>query len=95
MNRSKDSLAEADLQIGTVVYRDHEDAFLARHQPLDHSPILPRNLLNLTKATGGGDVPEAVDAGLQTALDSLGWRPWATARLLFLSAGCPAAPRLG
>ena len=89
MSRAGDSLADADLRIGAVVYRDKEDEFLTRREAFDSNPIPARNLLNLTKATGGGDIPEAVDAGLWVGLDELKWQPWATARLLFLVLDAP------
>ncbi|HEY1872689.1 MAG TPA: T9SS type A sorting domain-containing protein, partial [Chitinophagaceae bacterium] len=47
------------------------------------------NFIKLQRASGGGDVPEAVHAALQTALDSLHWSDTARTRILFLITDAP------
>jgi carboxypeptidase-like protein/type IX secretion system substrate protein/von Willebrand factor type A domain-containing protein len=78
-----------DLNLGTVFYRDHYDEYLTRH--MDFRADLPAITRFITKqsAGGGGDYPEAVDAALTTALDSLHWDAAARAKILFLILDAP------
>ena len=61
-------------RFGIVAYRDRDDpGFVTRSHPLTLSASRLRRFLEGISATGGGDVPEAVDAGLQVALAESGW----------------------
>ena len=78
-----------DLRLGAVFYRDHNDEYLTRH--LDFRSQLPAltQFIKRQSAGGGGDYPEAVDAALTTALDSLHWDAAARAKILFLILDAP------
>lgn len=89
IERVRDTLTAADLRLGSVFYRDHEDAYLTRTQSLAADAARSITFINGQSADGGGDTPEAVEVALQTALDSLAWRDEATTRLLFLVLDAP------
>lgn len=83
-HRAQEALKGADLRLGSVFYRDQGDDYLTRHLPLTSDLEKAVDFIKKQGADGGGDTPEAVDAGLETALNELGWRSSANARLLFL-----------
>ncbi|MEM7574589.1 MAG: carboxypeptidase-like regulatory domain-containing protein [Bacteroidota bacterium] len=84
MQRSIDSLSGQEVRLGSVFYRDEGDAYLTRHSVLSAELETTVNFVKAQSAGGGGDTPEAVDAGLEVALTQLGWNEQAAARLLFL-----------
>jgi hypothetical protein len=75
---------------GLVVYRDRNmgDEYVTRH--FDFTPSVDefRKRLGAQSASGGGDKPEAMEAGLEDAL-RLQWRAADTARVLFLVGDAP------
>jgi len=78
-----------DLNVGSVFYRDRGDEYLTRHVDMQPDLLKVLNFIKLQRANGGGDVPEAVHAALQTALDSLQWSDTARTRILFLITDAP------
>jgi hypothetical protein len=78
-----------DLNVGSVFYRDRGDEYLTRHVDIQPNLLRVLNFIKLQRANGGGDVPEAVHAALQTALDSLHWSDTARTRILFLVTDAP------
>ncbi len=80
---------DLDLHAGSVFYRDKTDEYIVR--PIDFQTDLVKilNFIKLQRAAGGGDVPEAVDLALQSALDSLHWSPAARSRILFIVTDAP------
>jgi hypothetical protein len=89
IRRSADSLSEADLRFGSVFYRDEGDDYLTRHANFTDEVESAVSFVRKQAAGGGGDTPEAVDAALQVALDSLNWSETAAARILFLVLDAP------
>ncbi len=89
VRRVQDSLPAADLQLGSVFYRDQTDAYLTRTQPLTPRFDEVLAFIKAQSAGGGGDYPEAVDDALVAAIDSLQWRTTASTRLLFLVLDAP------
>lgn len=71
------SLAEArpgeTLRFGVVAYRDHCDTYVTQHQDLTESVATADAFLSGLKAEGGGDGPESVIAGIDTALHEMTW----------------------
>ena len=62
-------------RFGVVAYRDDDDPeFLTRVQPLTLQVRRVEGFLDQLEARGGGDYPEAVDAGLETAIEKAGWK---------------------
>lgn len=80
---------DLDLRFGLVFYRDQGDEFLVKSHAFRSSAPDIQAILKAQGAGGGGDTPEAMDAGLEAALD-LAWREGpGTARMLFLVADAP------
>ncbi len=80
---------DLDLHIGSVFYRDKTDEYIVRHIDFQTDLLKVLNFIKLQRAAGGGDVPEAIDIALQTALDSLHWGGTARSRILFLVSDAP------
>ena len=68
-----------DLRLGIVEYRDHppQDPLVYRVYQLTGELRQAKESINRLKAEGGGDVPEAVLAGVVAACRELAWRPHA------------------
>ena len=78
-------------RFGIVAYRDQKDPeFETRSQQLTFSTNKLQRFLNNLEAFGGGDMYEAIGAGLQLAIEDSGWR--AGARHLIILIG-DAPPR--
>jgi hypothetical protein len=80
---------DLDLHVGSVFYRDKGDEYLSRQIDFQTDLLKVLNFIKLQRAGGGGDMPEAVDVALQTALDSLHWSKTARSRILFLVLDAP------
>jgi hypothetical protein len=80
---------DLDLHAGSVFYRDKTDEYIVRHIDFQTDLVKVLNFIKLQRAAGGGDVPEAVDVALQSALDSLHWSANARSRILFIVTDAP------
>lgn len=89
IGRARDTLAQADLRLAAVFYRDKGDEYLTRHSDFSSDISRTVDFIGEQNANGGGDTPEAVDEALRVALSGLSWRPTAVARLLFLVLDAP------
>ena len=83
-----------DLRLGIVEYRDHppQDTMVYRVYPLTGDLRQAKELINRLKPEGGGDVPEAVLAGVVAACQELAWCAGGTANRR-AGRGCSAAWR--
>ncbi|GJN94541.1 hypothetical protein Rhopal_007624-T1 [Rhodotorula paludigena] len=85
------SLPRADcLRIGLIGYRDHppqDNSFVTKSFPFTSSVPTMKEQLKSLYASGGGDGPEAVTAGIKAAME-LEWRP-AAAKMAVLIADAP------
>jgi Mg-chelatase subunit ChlD len=80
---------DISFRFGIVFYRDHGDEFVVESHAFRSSVSETQSILKNQGAGGGGDMPEAMDEGLQAAVD-LGWRgPAAASQMLFLVADAP------
>lgn len=77
------------INLGSVVYRDHEEEYLTRKANFSTNIANTINFLEKQLAAGGGDHPEAVEHALSAAIDSTNWSDNAIARLLFLVLDAP------
>lgn len=77
MIRELSLLADVDLRVALVQYRDHppQDTLVAEHWDFSADLESVQAVINQLKADGGGDGPEAVLDGVRAACDLLGWRP--------------------
>jgi len=80
---------ELTINLGSVFYRDHSDDYLTRESKLTPNIEETVSFISMQSAGGGGDFPEAVDAGLESALNNLKWSESAKARILFLVLDAP------
>ncbi|GAA5871783.1 hypothetical protein JCM8547_008141 [Rhodosporidiobolus lusitaniae] len=85
------SLPSAEcLRIGLVAYRDHppqDNSYVTKSFPFTSSVPTMKEQLKSLYASGGGDGPEAVTAGIKAAMD-LDWRAEAT-KMTVLIADAP------
>lgn len=62
-------------RFGVVAYRDHDTpGYVTRPLPLTYSIARLNRFLDSLTAEGGGDLPEAVAAGIEAAVGDAGWR---------------------
>jgi hypothetical protein len=78
-----------DIHSGAVFYRDKGDAYLTVEQPLSRGIANTIDFINKQNAAGGGDYPEALNAGLKAALNNMGWTTKARTRIIFLLMDAP------
>ena len=89
VKRVKDSLPASQLNLGSVFYRDSTDDYITRYANFSEDPQPTLSFIKEQYADGGGNYPEAMDAAVEVALDSLDWSESAKARLLFLVLDAP------
>jgi hypothetical protein len=82
--KSKTFSTTLNMRFANVFYRDHEDAYLTQSQ--DFTRVLSESVAytNAHNADGGGDTPEAVEAGLDEAINKLSWSDDTRTKILFL-----------
>ena len=80
---------ELFIRTGTVFYRDTEDEYLSRIDPLNDNISTTLNFIKKQYAMGGGDTPEAVEVALDKTINELDWNPDAIGRIVFLILDAP------
>ncbi|MEO8707219.1 MAG: VWA domain-containing protein [Kofleriaceae bacterium] len=80
---------QTNVRIGLVEYKDRGDDNVTRVFPFSSDLNAFSKSVNGIIASGGGDMPEDMHAGLSTALDKLEWRGDAVARLVVVIADAP------
>ncbi len=85
----KDSLPKSELNLASVFYRDETDSYLTVKSEFSTNSNQTTDFIQKQSADGGGDFPEAVDDGLDVAINQLQWSKKADARLLFLVLDAP------
>ena len=78
-----------DIRVSANVYRDHGDEYVVRPFPFTTNISKVLTDLSAQYAGGGGDFEEAVEEGLDDAINKHGWSEDATARILFLVLDAP------
>ena len=73
-----------NLNMGSVFYRDKEDAYLTVQQDLTSDINKVMDFMKAQSADGGGDEPEGVDAAMEVAIGKFKWREDSRARVMFL-----------
>ena len=80
---------ELTVRVGLVEYKDKGDDFVTKVYPMTTDmPALGRKVSGI-QASGGGDMPEHMTAGLHAALSDLAWSDDSVARLAFVVADAP------
>ena len=81
-------------RISLVTYRDTTDSYLVRGTPLTNSLSQLKSFLNTVQANGGGDHPEAVDAGMHWALTNNQFRDKSQKAILIFGDAPPHPSKL-
>lgn len=76
-------------RLGLVEYKDRGDAYVTRMTQMTTDVAGFTERVAAIRASGGGDMPEHVNAGLRVAVDQLRWRDSSVARLVFLVGDAP------
>ena len=77
-----------DLRMRVVAFRDRGDVFTTLGSSLTHDPRTLEDFLACIPASGGGDAPEGVLAGLRNAIEKTPWRK-KTHRIVLLFGDAP------
>ena len=78
-----------DICFGLVAYRDRGDEFFVRAWDFSDDLGAFQQALAGVRAGGGGDIPEALNEALHTAVHRLSWRGDGATRLVMLVADAP------
>ena len=78
-----------DLCLALVTYRDHGEEFVVHAWDFTPGAWTFDSALAFLQASGGGDMPEAMNEALHTAVHRLSWRGDGTTRLIVLLADAP------
>lgn len=89
MFKSKVAYPTLRFNYANIFYRDTRDAYLFRKQDFTTTLSESSAFVNAQYAGGGGDYEEAVEVGLEQAIDSLEWSKDARARILFVILDAP------
>lgn len=89
MINAQSMLPCAQIRLGTVFYRDKGDSYTSKFSPFTSRVEDAIEFIQDQQAGGGGDYPEAVDAGMSDGLYRLNWSPIAHAKLAFLILDAP------
>jgi hypothetical protein len=80
---------QTTVRIGLVEYKDRHDNFVTKVYPFSNDlPGFAQKVSEIS-ASGGGDTPEDMNAGLNTALTKLQWSDQSVARMAFVIADAP------
>jgi von Willebrand factor type A domain len=91
ISRIQNQSGQISLNLGSVIYRDRGDEYVTRVKGFGNNMADLVSFVKQQKADGGGDLPEAVEVGLEDALKQ-SWRPQALARILFIVLDAPPHP---
>lgn len=90
MYKAQNLFKEVNIKYGSVFYRDKTEDYMTKHK--DFTNVLSEALVFIDDqfAKGGGDMPEALDEGLDVAINQLSWSENARTKLLFVILDAPA-----
>ena len=78
-----------DINLGSVFYRDHNEEYLTVKSEFNSKIKDAVKFIAEQDAQAGGDFPEAVEDGLEVAVNELEWRDNARTRIIFLVLDAP------
>lgn len=90
-SKAKERRTDLVLRYGAVLYRDLNDDYLTMAHPFTEDLAAFDTALQGVTAGGGGDLPEAMNQGLERAVEGVQWQPDA-AKVVFLI--CDAPPQM-
>ena len=90
MYNAQNLYSDVSIRYGSVFYKDSSEEYISKHK--DFTNVLSEALVYIDEqfAGGGGDMPEAVDVGLDVAINQLSWSEDTRSKLLFLILDAPA-----
>jgi hypothetical protein len=77
------------IRVASVFYRDVHDRYTVEFSDFTSDLNDALNFINVHNADGGGDEPEALDIGIETAVSKLSWSASAAGRLALIVADAP------
>lgn len=77
------------INTASVFYRDKTDAYLTIQSDFSNDISVTTDFIKKQNAGGGGDFPEAVDDGLDVAINKLKWSENSRAKLIFIFLDAP------
>ena len=77
-----------DIRFGLTLYKDKGDDYVVKNFPFTSNKNKMQKQLSAQSASGGGDYPEAMEEGVQKALDA-SWQAKDGVRMMFLVADAP------
>lgn len=80
---------QTDVRIGLIEYKDRGDGQVTRAFPFSSDLKAFGTSVDGLHAGGGGDYPEDMQAGIQSAMDDLQWRSDAVSRIVVVIADAP------
>jgi hypothetical protein len=83
------STEQTTVRIGLVEYKDRNDPFVTKVYPFASDLPGFAQRVSQINASGGGDIPEDMNAGLHAAMTKLEWSDRSVARLAFVIADAP------
>lgn len=89
LEKIENQYSDIRLRTASVFYRDRADDYLVKSSPFTDKVKATSKFISRQSAGGGGDFPEAVDAGLDEAINKLDWNKNARTRILFLVLDAP------
>ncbi len=89
LNKIQKQHKDISVNTASVFYRDAHDDYLTKKSDFSKNVKTTVDFINQQAAAGGGDFPEAVDAGLNTAINELSWSEDALAKVIFLILDAP------
>lgn len=87
--QSKQISNKLNFRFANVYYRDAGDSYVTKSMNFNRILSESDAFINEQAAGGGGDFPEAMDVGLDSAINNLSWSENARARILFLVLDAP------
>jgi len=89
LNKIQKQHKDITINTASVFYRDIHDSYLTKKSDFSDNVKTTTDFIKQQTAGGGGDFPEAVDAGLNTAINELSWSEDALAKVVFLILDAP------
>ncbi len=80
---------EAEIRVGATFYRDRVDSPMLQEIPFTADVAGFAQAMQSVHASGGGDYPEDMNAGLEAAMQRMSWGTGNVARVLVLIADAP------
>jgi Mg-chelatase subunit ChlD len=88
VRRVRGTEPDLDIRVSVVFYRDRGDEFITKSLPFTRNADEAVSFISGTRADGGGDFPEDMNAGLE-AMMRQNWSRDAVPQMLFLLADAP------